>query len=185
MLDYVWQQYEVYKQKLIAYIASFFALGDKIQEQMQRAQQVYAKAQRSGNPALIAAARDVVAQTAQLYQDQQSTQQQVLDAKDKIDQVDSAAADDSSSGLGFLPIAAIAAAVAVIVAAISAVVIIFQKYDYLNRTLDDLEQKTLSPSEYATATGAIGSSLFSGIGGMVLLGAAAFVGYKLLLARKG
>lgn len=184
MMDWAWKQYEIAKAKLYSFIGNLLGLREKILQMQDRADSVYAQAQRSGDPATIAAADQLRQQASQLYAEQEAVEQKVMDAKDKISETDNAASSSTSSddGMGFLPIAIIAGSVAVVGAAITAVVIHTQRVNYLNRALTDLEQKVLTPGQYAAATGALGS--WGGNLGTILkwgaIGLVAYAGYKVI-----
>lgn len=179
-MDWLWQSYERYKAQLFSYLASFFALRSKILDQRDRAENVLEKAKDRGDPVLIKAAQQMVNQVDQLYADQAAAENKVMKARDAISNVD---AQKQDAGLGVLPLAALGAAAAVIVAAVSAVVIMFQRYSYLNRALDGLEKKVLTPGEYATAVGGGGFGLPS-MGSLVLIAGVVAGGYFLLRRRR-
>jgi hypothetical protein len=186
-MDWVMQQYESAKAQFTALLYRFFALPSKIAALRQRADNLVQKAQASRDAGLISAAEDARSQVYDLQDEAAQAQGSIMDANSKINEIDSGRASDS--GLGILPIAAIVAAAAVIITAVSAVVICLRKYDYLSAALLGLEQKTLTPAQYAQAVGGAGGGLFASLGtisNLLLWGGIGVVAYKFVLpALKG
>lgn len=183
MLDWLWQKYEQGKARLFQILAEFFALKGKILELRKRAGRVLEKTRATRDPLAMKAAQSVADQVEQLYMEHAAAEGKLGEAQRSVSTVESS---KTESGLGILPVAALAGAASVIVAAVSAVLIVRKKYDYLARTLDGLERKTLTPAEYKIAVGGADfgiGTLFQGTTGILLLGGIA-VGAWYLLGRR-
>lgn len=147
-LDPVMGYFDSAKAKLYTALGELLGLREKILQLQDRAATLARRAERMGNPVVIALARRLREETADLYRAQLDTENKVTAARDKI------AAIDRDEGVGALPVAAVAVAAAAAVAAVSAYLIHRNKVKLVERALNDLEAKLITSAEFQAVVGA-------------------------------
>lgn len=177
--NFVWIYYERAKAKLFGYVARFMLLRNELMGMRFRIGRVYDKARKVSDQGGMTAANRLRGQIDEAYQKQGELEQRLINVQGKIGMLDKAKAGDTE-GVDFaISITAVLAAVAVIGSVAAAIIIHTQRVGYLNRLLDEIERKVLTPAE-ATALRGDGFSLTGGAGNLAMIGAVAVGAYFLL-----
>lgn len=176
--DLFWRTYEAAKAKLLLYLGKFLGLRDTILQLRRRIDRVMQAAQARGASEAVLAAKELRSQVSQAYDRQLTLEQRVFESQNLIKKTEAERAEQQTGQLGFVITGTMLAAVAVIAATAGAVVIHYQRVGYLNRLVDEIERKVLTPAEASALKG--GLSLPGGLGGIGTLAIAGLAAFLLL-----